>query len=245
MTRLCLSSQSSSITSLLLLAVTLFSPRLAAEVPLRAFTASYDLYQSGMHVAVAKLSLQSSDELWHWRMTTKARGIYALFMSKSPYSETSFRQNNNDIQLHQIVVTDGDDKNKHESANFDWNKGSIAVLRRGKQKHLPLNAEVYDYQSIHLLTAGMHLRQLKNRTVDFYRKGKLVKSRVVYSGEGKVDINGEAIEAIIYEQVVVRSNSKIKYYYDANNPLLPLRIERLESGESPTVLSLREVKWDL
>jgi hypothetical protein len=198
-----------------------------------------------MHIAVAQLSLQGSDGLWRWRMTTKARGIYSLFINKSPYSETSFTQNDNDIQLQQVLVTDTADKKKHESANFDWNKGSIAVLRRGKQNQLPLNAEVYDYHSIHLLTAAMHLQKLKNTTIDFYLKGKLVKSRVVYSGEGNVDINGEAIEALIFEQVIVRSNSKIKYYYDANNPLLPLRIEKLESGESPAILSLRKVDWDL
>ena len=45
--------------------------------------------------------------------------------------------------------------------------------------------------------------------------------------------------------MIVRSNSKIKYFYDAENPLLPLRIEKLESGESPTVLTLREVEWGL
>ena len=39
--------------------------------------------------------------------------------------------------------------------------------------------------------------------------------------------------------------AKIKYYYDAENPLLPLRIEKLESGESPSVLSLQKVDWDL
>lgn len=245
MIRLCLNNRSNSIASLLLLTVSLLSPRLAAEVPLRSFNASYDLYHSGMHIAVAQLSLQGSDGLWRWRMTTEARGIYALFIDKSPYSETSFTQNNNDIQLQQIVVTDSADKKKHESAIFDWNKGNIAVLRRGKQNQLPLNAEVYDYQSIHLLTAEMYLQQLNNKTIDFYLKGRLVKSRVVYSGEGSVDINGKSIEALVFEQVIVRSNSKIKYYYDENNPLLPLRIEKLESGESPTILSLREVTWDL
>ena len=245
MIRLCLNSRSNSIASLLLLTVSLLSPRLAAEVPLRSFNASYDLYYSGMHIAVAQLSLQGSDGLWRWRLTTKARGIYALFIDKSPYSETSFTQNNNDIQLQQIVVADSADKKKHESAIFDWNKGNIAVLRRGKQNQLPLNAEVYDYQSIHLLTAEMYLQQLNNKTIDFYLKGRLVKSRVVYSGEGNVDINGKSIAALVFEQVIVRSNSKIKYYYDENNPLLPLRIEKLESGESPTILSLREVTWDL
>ena len=44
---------------------------------------------------------------------------------------------------------------------------------------------------------------------------------------------------------MVRSDSRIKYYYDVENPLLPLRIEKLESGDSPTVLSLQQVDWSL
>ncbi len=245
MKRHCLNSQSSSIASLLLLTLALVSPGSGAEVPLRTFNASYDLYQGGMHIANAELSLQDSDGLWRWRMSTRSRGIYSFFISSSPYSETSFTQTNNDIQLHRILVTDAADKKKNESANFDWNKGTIAVLRRGKQKQLALDASVYDYHSIHLLTAAMRLREQKNTTVDFYVKGKLVKSRIVYSGTGKVNINGESIDAVIYEQMMVRSNSKIKYYYDAENPLLPLRIEKLESGESPSILSLQKVTWDL
>lgn len=240
-----MNSLSASITSLILLTLSIFSPGLAAEVPLRAFGASYDLYQGGMHIAITEISLQDTDGLWRWRMTTRARGIYALFFSSSPYSETTFTLDKNDIQLQQILVADMADKKKNESANFDWNKGTIAVLRRGKQKELPLDASVYDYNSIHLLTAAMQLRQQESAIVDFYVKGKLVKSRVVYSGTGNVDIDGESIGAIIYEQVMVRSNSKIKYYYDAENPLLPLRIEKLESGESPAVLSLRKVDWIL
>ncbi len=245
MNRLCLINRFFSIPSILLLTLTLIAPGLAAQVPLRAFTASYDLYQSGMHIAITELSLQPSDDLWRWRMKTKARGIYSLFISESHYSETTFTQTGDDIQLQQIVITNSKDKNKQESASFDWNKGSIAVLRRGKQKQLPLDTGVYDYHSIHLLTAAMQLRQQKHTTIDFYLKGKLVKSRIVYSGEGKVDIKGKPIGAIIYEQMIVKSNSKIKYYYDADNPLLPLRIEKLESGESPTVMSLREVDYNL
>ncbi|MDH3633764.1 MAG: DUF3108 domain-containing protein [Gammaproteobacteria bacterium] len=240
-----MNSQSSSIASLLLLILLLISPGSSAEVPLRSFNASYDLYQGGMHIATAELSLQDSDGLWRWRMSTRSRGIYSLFINSSPYSETTFTQDNNDIQLQRILVTDAADEKKNESANFDWSKGTIAVLRRGKQKQLPLDANVYDYHSVHLLTAAMQLRQQENTTVDFYVKGKLVKSRIVYGGTGKVNINGESIDAVIYKQMIVRSNSRIKYYYDAANPLLPLRIEKLESGESQSVLSLQKVDWDL
>ena len=245
MKRHCLKSQSSSIASLLLLTLSLVSPVSNAEVPLRSFSASYDLYQAGMHIANAELSLQNSGGLWRWRMSTRSRGIYSLFIKKNPYSETTFTQADNDIQLQRILVTDAADEKKNESANFDWNRGTIVVLRRGKQKQLPLDANVYDYHSIHLLTAAMQLQQQTSASVDFYVKGKLVKSIISYSGTGKVNINGESIDAHIYDQMMDQSNSKIRYYYDAGNPLLPLRIEKLESGESPSILSLQKVDWDL
>jgi hypothetical protein len=176
---------------------------------------------------------------------TKARGIYKWFTSKQPYVETSFSRLENEFRLHEILIADRGSKKNLESARFDWIKGELEVMRKGKQRQLQLGDGVYDYQSIHLLAAAMNQQQLKTATVDFYRKGKLVKSRFVYSGQQPVEVNGKSVQANVYEQVVVRSKSKIKYYYDVDNPLLPLRIERLESGESPAVLTLRQVTWDL
>ena len=118
-------------------------------------------------------------------------------------------------------------------------------MRKGKRHRVKLGDGVYDYQSIHLLAASMGQKGTERNTIDFYRKGKLVKSRLVYSGQEQVDVNGKSSDAKVFEQIVSRSNSKVKYYYDYNNPLLPLRIETLESGESPAVLTLRKVDWDL
>jgi hypothetical protein len=65
----------------------------AAEVPLRAFTATYDLTAKGMNLGTTKLSLEPVKDLWRWRVTTKARGIYSMFIRKKPYSETTFSHN--------------------------------------------------------------------------------------------------------------------------------------------------------
>ena len=91
--------------SLLLLALSLISPGLAAEVPLRAFTASYDLYKGDMHVAISEISLQRKGQLWRWRTTTEARGIYALLTNSKPYSETTFIQARDKIRIQQILNT--------------------------------------------------------------------------------------------------------------------------------------------
>ncbi len=223
----------------------LIIPATAGAVSLRAFSASYSLFSGGMHVANTKLSLEQTGDSWRLRLSTKARGIYAMFTKKQPVSETTFNLHEKGVRLRQIVTSDLGDEKKYELATFDWESGQLEVQRKGKQKQLPISEDVYDFQSIHLLAAAMRQQQLKSMTVDFYKRGKLVKSRFVYGGKGMVNIDGKKIESNIYEQVITRSNSKLKYYYDAENPMLPLRIETLESGKNSTVMVIQSVDWSL
>jgi hypothetical protein len=218
---------------------------LADEIGLRPFKASYDLYQGGLHLAIMELSLERQQDEWRWVSITRARGVYAMFTRKRPYSETRFARIGENFRVTEISLGENGGERPRENARFDWSKGRIDVLRKGKRSEVALADGVYDYQSIHLLAASMEQQRLDKSTIDFYRKGKLVKSRFVFSGRQNVDIDGKSIEANVYEQVVGSSNSKIKYYYDAQNPLLPLRIEKLEAGESPSILALREVEWKL
>jgi hypothetical protein len=245
MNRRRLSNRLYSIPSWILIVLTLVSPALAADIQLQAYSASYDLHKGGMHVATSELSLQRQDELWRWRTSVKPRGIYSVLTSSNPFSETTFTQTDSDIHLQQVVVSDPANPDKFESADFDWNRGSIDVLRKGKQKQLVLNTTVFDYNSLHLLAAMMREHHLDTTNFIFYRKGKLRKSRIVYLGETEVDINGEQVRAHTFEQTTTKSKSRVKYHYDAAHPLLPLRIERFKSDESPAVLTLRKVEWNL
>jgi len=245
MNRPCLKNRSRSRLSLLLLVLSLIPAAYAADVPLRPFSARYELHRGRLHIANTRLKLERSGELWRWSSHTVARGVYAWFSRKQPYTETSFSQTDSEFRLSEILITDARNKKYAESARFDWVKGEMEVSRKGKLWQLPLQAGVYDYQSIHLLAATMGQQQMEKMTVDFYRKGKLVESSLVYLGQQNLDINGQTLSANVYQQKVVKSGLRIKYYYDAENPLLPLRIEKLESGEKPAVLTLRQVDWGL
>jgi hypothetical protein len=245
MNRLRLSNRSYSIPSWILIILTLVSPALAAEIQLQAYRASYDLHKGAMHVATSELSLQRQDELWRWRTTFKPRGIYSALTSSNPSSRTTFTQTDSDIRLQQVILSDPANPDKFESADFDWDRGSIDVLRKGKKKRLELNTTVFDYNSLHLLAAMMREHQLDQTSIIFYRKGRLRKSRIVYLGQTEVEINEEQLTAHVFEQTIAKSKSRVKYYYDAAHPLLPLKIERFKGDESPVVLTLRKVEWNL
>jgi hypothetical protein len=220
-------------------------PLAAAEIGLRPYHATYDMYYGGMHVAITELALLRKDQQWSWHTLTRARGIYSIFTDKEPFAAALFSLNGSTPLLSELRFSDYGDDRHYETARFDWEGGRMKVLRKGKHWEVDLGAGVYDYQSIHLLAAEMQRAHQKTSTVDFYRKGKLVKSRVVYSGRDTVSIDGKQFEAEVFELVVSKSSGKVKYYYDTENPLLPLRVERLEAGESPSIMTLREVHWDL
>jgi hypothetical protein len=246
MTRLRSKHRSFSITSsLLLLALCVSLPAAAGEVSLRAFTASYDLYKGDMHVGNAELSLEPFDQLWRWRLSTQARGIYAVFVHKKPYSETTFTRDANDVRLRQIVIRDEKNEEAKEIASFDWQAGYMKSTREGKHREAVLSAEVYDYQSIHLLAATMQMQQSQEESVDFYRKGKLTRSKLTYLGEKTVSIGDREIEARSFRQTVEGSRTVIRYFYDLDQPLLPLLIENRKGDDTPSILSLREVDWGL
>jgi len=221
------------------------SPARAADITLRAFSASYDLHKGGLYLATAELSLAPLESLWRWRLTTEARGIYALLYSKKPYTETVFSLDREVLHLQSIVLSDAadEDTQDYESATFDWTNGKMRGLRKGKKIRQALSADVYDYQSIHLLAASMQLQQLQQATVAFYRKGKLTETKLVYQGEASVEIEGKALAARVFEQTFDGSTTKTKYYYDAQNPLLPLLVETSKEDDSPTILRLRKVEW--
>ncbi len=214
-----------------------------ANVPLRAFTASYDLTRGSMNLGKAELSLQPIGKMWQLRLSTRARGIYAMFIDKNPLAETSFSNDQDQLRLDQIVISDEKDEDKYESASFDWKKGQMKVLRKGKLSNVALTDSVYDYQSIHLVTAAMQIQQLEHAEVAFYRKGKLTRSSISYRGESSVTINGNKTDAQVFEQTTTGSKTRVKYFYDAQNPLLPLLIERRKSGDTPIILRLRKVDW--
>ena len=231
--------------SLSLLALLSLPQAAAAEVALREFTATYSLFEGGMHIANTELSLQHEGQFWHWRMTTNARGIFSWFTDKQPYAETVFSNDPDQLRIRQILVSEDLDKRRSESARFDWEKGTIEILRKGKTSQLELRRGVYDYQSIHLLAAQMSRDSVERKSIDFYFDGKLVKSLFLFGGNGKVNINGTRIGANIYEQTITQSDARLRYYYDSGNPILPLRIEKLEAGSSPSILTLQQVDWTL
>jgi hypothetical protein len=227
----------------LLLAIFLATPAFADEFTLTPYQASYTLFRGSLNVASSNLSLERSGRYWRWRQTSKAKGIYSLLSNKSLYAETTLLWLENRYRIHNIILTDDGDGDRFENARFDWNNQQIDIQYKNKRYVETVPGEIYDSHSIHLLTAQMLQQNIQQSEFYFYRRGKLIKSQLKRTGKSTVEINNKPIEVLVFEQTSKSSGSKLKFYYDPDKPLLPIKIERTKPGKKITIMLLESVEW--
>ncbi len=203
-------------------------PVVSAEVPLAAFEANYILYYGKTKAAIAQLSLTRTGDNWRWYLHTKPKGLLSLLTNKEPYSETIFTKIDGNLRLQEITLADDGEKDKQlETAKFDWNGRQVEMLRKDVASTAALSEDVYDYLSVHLLSAKMQEENLQKARVDFYYKGRLIKLELKRLDDTTVTINEKEVDVMVFEQSLQDSKTRSIYYYDPGNPFIPLKIETL------------------
>ena len=229
---------------ILLLAMFLATPGIATDIPLTPYQASYALYRGGLNVASSELSLEQSGRYWRWRQISKPRGVYALFSNKSIYAETTLLRLDDQYMIHNILLSEeeGDD-DRYENARFNWDNKKVDIQHENNRYLETLPGEVFDSHSIHLLTARMLKQKLQKSEFYFYRRGKLAKSHLKRAGKSTLEINKKPIDVLIFEQTIEGLSSKMKFYYDPDRPLLPIKIERTKPEKKTTIMLLQSAEW--
>ena len=132
------------------------------------------------------------------------------------------------LQLQQITVADDGEKDKQlETAKFDWDGRQVEMLRKDVASTAALSEEVYDYLSIHLLSAKMQDENLQQTSVDFYYKGGVRKLELKRLDNATITINEKEVDVVVFEQSVQDSKTRSIYYYDPGTPFIPMKIETL------------------
>ena len=228
-----------SFAVVIFVAVSFFQTVAAQTLEPDPFRVSYSLYNGGLHMANSEMILEKSGEFWRWKMSTELRSIYSLFNNKKPYSETIFAIKEDGEKLFNVLITDEKNRNKYESARFDWKTRTADIQRKKKRSVKSFADPVYDYNSIHLLAARMAVYGIKELTVNFYRKGKIIKSTLTYAGNSHLEIDGEKIKTRSFTQSLSESRSVMKYQYGMINPIIPLRIERSHPEKDTSILLIK------
>ena len=133
----------------------------------------------------------------------------------------------------------GIETGRNKRVGFRLEGRGFATFTEGVQNIEPLSGDVYDYLSIHLLSANMLEHDIPQSRVDFYYKGRLVKAELKQLGKARLELNEKEIDVMIFEQSVEGSRTKSIYYYDPVTPYMPMKIETAKPGKTTTTMFFR------
>lgn len=209
----------------------------SAEVQLTAFQANYKFYYGKLKVGRGQINLSQSGDTWHWLLTTRPTGLLSLVIRKEPYSETFFTRQDGKIKIQNLTIADkGEGDKQLETALFDWKSKQVNTLRKGQRNMQPLSGEVYDYLTIHLLSAKMQEQGLQHASVDFIYKGRLVKAALKRVENTRLEINKAEIDVTVFEHSIEGSSTRTTYYYNPDAHYLPMKIKTVKPGKTSTTM---------
>ncbi len=223
---------------LLLLLISISSGLRAAE----PFQAEYIVSKGTTEVGNAVLAMTVNEDVVLWRLETKPSGLFILLTSKKPFSESVMHKTGNEFRLASILIADRRKDEPHETAHFYWQRQQVEILYEGQDKRYPLKNAVYDYLSLHWLAAEMTQNKEPLKEFDFYRRGKITRSKLQLTAQSELEIDGKARGVKCYVQTFQSTSSKYHYCYDLSNPLLPLKIENTKPGREPSTILFEKLK---
>lgn len=201
----------------------------------RPFDAKYKVYLGEHYIADSRFSLKNIQGEWIWRIDTHARGIYKLFTHKKPYIETRMQVIDQALKLLLEYSGDYPSKPPKQSSWFDYTGKLIYSMQGDNIKTLKLPDKIYNFHSIHLLYPEMLKQGIDEMTVDFFKKGTLLKTTLKLEKNVPVSNRGKTIIADKVTQTFEGSNKYFIYYYSPDT-LAPLIIEQIKPGKEKTVM---------
>jgi hypothetical protein len=225
--------------SLLFIAVFFSLTALAQDI--KPFKAEYKVFRGNSYIADSKLTLKKQQGEWIWRIDTKARGIYKWLTRKKPYIETRMQEIDHKLKL--LLESSGDypDKLPKWSSWFDHLGKFIYSMKGNKIKKQKLPEDVYNFHSIHLLYPQMMQHNEQQKTVNFFKKGKLLKSTLIL--EKNVELSNKKQHTVV-DKLTQKFDGSKKYfiYYYKGKTLAPLKIEQINPGKDSSVMWRQNIK---
>lgn len=202
---------------------------------LEPFDVHYQVFRNGTHMADASYKLSNRHGLWTWRMEMQPRGLYQLFTRKKPFTETQALITENGLKL--ISETAGDYQNRpaRKASWIDHDQLRIYYASDKGQNKLAFSGDLYNHDTIHLLTSGFKQAQNDAVQTSLYHQGKIQEAGIDYQLDISETFKNISISG---NQITVRldnSGKSMKYLYDETS-LAPLKIEQQNKDDEKIVM---------
>ena len=217
-----------------------------AELQIPLYQADYSIGRNSLRIGTASFSLtQNKDGTYTYTSVSKAAGLAALFLSDVITETSHFKVTDGKLQsLQYIYEHTGNDKDKKENIQFDWDKDVAHSNEGGKQHTLPLTAGTYD-RLLAQLAVSVNLET--GQTVGEYRVLDHNEISIYHmQPQGNTDLKTPAGE---YEVIEIarkdpKKNRVTTFWLAPKLDYLPVQMEQTEPDKATISLVLTDIKFD-
>jgi Protein of unknown function (DUF3108) len=216
---------------------------------LRAYQAVYRSSFKGIGAGDLQLTLKPEAGRAQWNYETRVQPSFLarFVVSADSREHSSFEVNGEVIEPLRYLIDDGSgDRSKITDLHFDWARGRVTGLARGKPLDLAIAPGTQDTMTIR---AAVMADLLAGREPGTYTmldgdELKVYEYRRV-GGERLRTALGE-LDTVIYTSSRKGASARERtwrYWYAASLGYVPVRIEQREDGTARLAFVLRSLKW--
>lgn len=211
--------------------------------PLESFEAHYTLYNSGLPVGKALISLEKFDDgRYQMRSHISSSGLVSLFVNDEiNESVNGWVRGGVPQPVSYLQAHTGGDLDHISDASFDWNAGSAKMRYNGRRKTVELKARMVDPLSMYALLmsdlkAGLHQQRYR-----IANRARLKTYWLKHHGHEKLSTGMGKLNAWKITRTRKKSKRLTSLWFAEDYDFLPAQIVHMVNGREEFRITLKSV----
>ncbi|HVA55331.1 MAG TPA: DUF3108 domain-containing protein [Gammaproteobacteria bacterium] len=217
-----------------------------AKVSVPLYHATYSIGRNDFRIGSANFSLiQNKDGTYTYTSVSKATGLAALFVNDTVTETSRFKLVNGKLQSLQYAYEHtGNDKDKKDNIQFEWDKNVAHSEDGGKQHTLPIKSGTYDRLLAQLaismdLQAGWGVEDypvLNHNEIKVYH--------LLRRDNTDLKTPAGTFETVMITRRDPHKDRVTTFWLAPKLDYLPVQMEQTEPGKATVSLVLTEIHFD-
>ena len=214
---------------------------------LSGFEVVFEVGNNLITAGTASLLLEQKDELWHYSLTTKPRGVFKL-AGKGNISEVSTFKvvtENDSTELQPQTYRFRQDKERRRAvdATFNWQDRTIEHTYRGNDVTESFTDPILDRLTVTLLIMNALRHDFQTTQLPIFDTGRIKAVEFVQSGPETLKTRLGTIETVrVVNRNATGGSRETTTWFAPSLDYLPVKIEHRKRGDLVARLSLIRMK---
>jgi hypothetical protein len=214
---------------------------------LSPFEVEFEVGNNLINAGTASLLLEKKDDIWHYSLTTKPRGVFKL-AGKGKISEVStFKlvtsDNSAELQTQTYRFRQDKERRRAVDATFNWDSRTIDHTYRGNEVTDSFTDPVLDRLTVTLKIMNNLRHDFQTTTLPIFDTGRIKAVEFVYAGPETLKTRLGNIETVrVINRNATGGSRETTTWFAPSLDYLPVKIEHRKRGDLVARLSLIRMK---